>query len=219
MAPFLQLALWNANGLHQHAEELKTFISLRNIDIMLISETYFTDKCYLRLPNHPAGTARGGSAIIIKRSIKHHQLNHSEDFLQATSVSVEDYAGPSDIDSSQEETTTPSALPGDPDLFHLVDVRSSKQWNNLISITFLLENQPTGLPTAINSLIYWTSVSPKAFPANPPCLRLAWTYLPTTHPFWLLSAQVCWTKPLRHVYATVKPTGTILATSTHRNLL
>jgi hypothetical protein len=102
MAPFLQLVLWNANGLHQHAEELKTFLSLRNIDIMLISETHFTDKRYLRLSNytayhsnHPAETARGGSSIIIKRSIKHHHLNnHSEDFFQATSVSVEDYTGP-----------------------------------------------------------------------------------------------------------------------------
>jgi hypothetical protein len=102
MAPFLQRALWNAKGLHQHAEELKTFFSLRNTDIMLISETHFTDKSYFRLPNytvyhsnHPAGTARSGSAIIIKRFIKHHQLNnHSEDFLQATSVSVEDYTGP-----------------------------------------------------------------------------------------------------------------------------
>jgi exonuclease III len=102
MAQFLQLALWNANGLHQHAEKLKTFISLRNIDIMLISETHFTDKNYLRLPNctvyhsnHPAGTARGGSAIIVKHSIKYHQLNnHSEDFLKATSVSVEGYTSP-----------------------------------------------------------------------------------------------------------------------------
>jgi hypothetical protein len=167
MAQFLQLALWKANGLHQHAEELKTFLSLRNIGIMLISETHFTDKNYLRLPNytiyhsnHPAGTARGGSAIIIKRSIKYHQLNnHSEDFLQATSVSVEGYTGPltvsavylppkptvihdqlghsiilSGIDSSQEETTTPSTLPGDPDLFHLVDVRSSKRWRCIYNI-------------------------------------------------------------------------------------
>jgi endonuclease/exonuclease/phosphatase family metal-dependent hydrolase len=69
---------------------------------MLISETHFTDKSHLRLPNyivyhsnHPAGTARGGSAIIIKRSIKHHQLDsHTQDFLQATSVSVEDSTGP-----------------------------------------------------------------------------------------------------------------------------
>jgi hypothetical protein len=60
---------------------------------MLISETHFTEKSYLKLPNytvyrtnHPAGTA-----IIIKNSIKHHQLNnYSQDFLQGTSVSVED---------------------------------------------------------------------------------------------------------------------------------
>jgi hypothetical protein len=59
---------------------------------MLISETHFTEKSYLKLQNHtvyhtnhPAGTA-----IIIQNSIKHHQLNnYSQDFLQATSVLVE----------------------------------------------------------------------------------------------------------------------------------
>jgi uncharacterized membrane protein YvbJ len=63
---------------------------------MLISETDFTEKSYLKLPNHtiyhtnhPAETA-----IIIKNSITHHQLNnYSQDFLQATSVSVEDSVG------------------------------------------------------------------------------------------------------------------------------
>jgi hypothetical protein len=34
MANFLLLALWNANGLIQHAEEVKAFISLHNIDVM-----------------------------------------------------------------------------------------------------------------------------------------------------------------------------------------
>jgi hypothetical protein len=37
-------------------------------------------------------------------------------------------------------------------------VRSSKQ-RNLNRVTFPLENQPTGLLTAINSLTYWTSVT------------------------------------------------------------
>jgi hypothetical protein len=62
----LPLALWNANGLTQHAKELRTFISDHNIDVMLISETHFADKNYFTLPfysvyrpNHPAGTARG----------------------------------------------------------------------------------------------------------------------------------------------------------------
>jgi hypothetical protein len=68
---------------------------------MLISNTHFTEKIYLKFPNNavyhnnqPAGTARGGTATIIKNSIKHHQLiNYSQDFLQATSVSVEDSLG------------------------------------------------------------------------------------------------------------------------------
>jgi hypothetical protein len=64
---------------------------------MLFSETHFTLKSYLRIPhykiyhtNHPAG----GTAIIIKNVIKHHPLpNYSRDYLQATSVSVEDCVG------------------------------------------------------------------------------------------------------------------------------
>jgi hypothetical protein len=49
---FLQLALWNANSLTQHAEEIKIFISIHNTDDMLISETHFTEKNYLKLPNY-----------------------------------------------------------------------------------------------------------------------------------------------------------------------
>jgi hypothetical protein len=67
------------------------FISHYNNDVMLISETHFTDKSYLELPkytvshtNHPAGTARGGTAIIIKPTIKHHlQSSYKQDFRQA----------------------------------------------------------------------------------------------------------------------------------------
>jgi hypothetical protein len=66
---------------------------------MLISKTHFTEKSYLKLPNcavyhmnHPPGTARGGTAIVIKKY--HHQLNsYSQDILQATSVSMEDSVG------------------------------------------------------------------------------------------------------------------------------
>jgi hypothetical protein len=44
VAKFLHLALWNANGLIHHTEELKTFISVHNIDVMLIPKTHFTEK-------------------------------------------------------------------------------------------------------------------------------------------------------------------------------
>jgi exonuclease III len=101
MANLLRLALWDANGLIQHVEELKSFMSLHNIDVMLITETHFTEKSYLILLNytvyhinHPDGTARGRTAIIIQNSIQHHQLKgYCFDFLQATTVSVEESVG------------------------------------------------------------------------------------------------------------------------------
>lgn len=70
---YIKLCVWNANGLAQHAQELKSFITNQNIDIMLISETHFTKKSFLKIPNysiysteHPNETARGGTAVIIK---------------------------------------------------------------------------------------------------------------------------------------------------------
>jgi hypothetical protein len=63
---------------------------------MLISETHFTEKSYLKRPNHTVHHTNhhAGTAIIIQNSIKHHQLNnYSQDFLQAKSVSVEDSFG------------------------------------------------------------------------------------------------------------------------------
>jgi hypothetical protein len=73
------------------------FLLTHNIDILLTSETHFTSKCFFCLPhyityhtNHPAGTARGGTAILIKNSIQHHLLNpYSQDYFQATSVALE----------------------------------------------------------------------------------------------------------------------------------
>jgi hypothetical protein len=101
LKPLQFCALWKANSLSQHTAELKTFISMRNVAVTLILEMHFTEKSYLKLPNstdyhtnHPARTAQGETAIIIKHCIKHHRLNsYSQDFLQATTVSVEDSVG------------------------------------------------------------------------------------------------------------------------------
>lgn len=102
MTKYLKISIWNANGLAQHSQELKTFIYNHDIDIMLVSETHFTKKSYLKIPNyviydtqHPDGTAHGGSALIIKSKIKHHEtVSFKKDFLQATSVIIEDWHGP-----------------------------------------------------------------------------------------------------------------------------
>jgi len=69
---------------------------------MLISETHFTTRSYFKVPNyaiydtqHPDGTAHGGTAILIKNSIKHYLHGHYNlEHLQAISVTVEDWVGP-----------------------------------------------------------------------------------------------------------------------------
>lgn len=102
MAFNLKIALWNANGLNQHQHEIQTFLISENIDVLLISETHFTYRSYIQIPKyviydtkHPDGTSHGGTAIIIKSNIKHYEIQKYErDFLQATSIVVEDWNGP-----------------------------------------------------------------------------------------------------------------------------
>jgi hypothetical protein len=92
MAKFLKLAVWDANGLIQHRDELKMFLYTLPIYVMLNSETHFTEESYINIPhysryhtNHPSGTARGGTAIILKSSIQHHPLNpYNQAFIQTT---------------------------------------------------------------------------------------------------------------------------------------
>ena len=97
----MRIALWNANGLTQHKFELELFLKQQQIDVMLISETHFTDKNYLKIygynfyhTQHPSGKAHGGTGIIIKSSIKHYELPpFQKDYLQATNVAIEDCHG------------------------------------------------------------------------------------------------------------------------------
>lgn len=77
MAKLLKIAVWNANGLTKQTQEVKQFINDHKIDILLISETHFTQKSYFNIRNyltydtkHPDGTAHGGTAIIIKKNNK-----------------------------------------------------------------------------------------------------------------------------------------------------
>jgi exonuclease III len=85
-AKFLRIAQWNANGLHSHKEEIQLFLDQNVIDVMLISETHFTEKNYFHIPryklyqtNHPDGTAHGGTAILIRQSIttNYQNMKHS----------------------------------------------------------------------------------------------------------------------------------------------
>ena len=93
----MKIAAWNLNGLQQRALETKTFLYNNNIDILLVSETYFTSKSYMKIPyytiydtKHPSGKAHRGTAVIIRNDIKHHlhsQVN--KEYIQATTVTVQ----------------------------------------------------------------------------------------------------------------------------------
>ena len=97
----LRIAIWNANGLSQHTPEILPFLRLQNVDILLISETHFTDRSHFRVPGydvystqHPDNTAHGGTAIIVRRAIKHHaREEYRQDYLQATSITIQDEKG------------------------------------------------------------------------------------------------------------------------------
>jgi len=65
----LKLVTWNANGLAKHSLEIKDFIFSQDINILLVSETHFTNNSYLRIPAytlydtmHPDGKANGGTS-------------------------------------------------------------------------------------------------------------------------------------------------------------
>ena len=91
-----RLDLWNAIGLIQRRNELEIFLHTEKIDIIIVSETHFTNKGYFPIPNykcysthHPDDTAHGGTAILIKKSILHHELEKYENsFLQTTSINI-----------------------------------------------------------------------------------------------------------------------------------
>jgi len=96
MAKFLRLAVWNANGILKHKKNCKFFLQDQFNDIMLISETHFTDKSFLNTPgykfyhaNHPDNTAHAGTAIFIRSTTNHYPLHiYVKDFIQATSIRV-----------------------------------------------------------------------------------------------------------------------------------
>jgi exonuclease III len=73
--------MWNANGLLTHKQEVITFLNLQKTDILLISESNFTEHTTFNIPQyitysttHPDDTAYAGSVIIIRKSTPHNEL-------------------------------------------------------------------------------------------------------------------------------------------------
>ena len=101
MVQLLKIAVWNANGLCQHALEIKLFLQTFNLDIILVSETHLTNRSYITVPNyntyytnHPDETAHGGTAVIIRQNIKHYvRAEYIHKNIKATSIAIEDNTG------------------------------------------------------------------------------------------------------------------------------
>jgi len=93
----LLVVLWNANGLSNHKLELQTFLNMHKIDIALISLTHFTSRTVFNIPHytvyhniHPDDTAHGGAAVILRSSIRHHELLHYQsDKIQAATIQLD----------------------------------------------------------------------------------------------------------------------------------
>ena len=101
----LNILIWNSNGLHQHEREFKNYLIEASIDVALISETHFTQRSFIRPPNHniyntnhPSGAGHGGTAVIIHKNIKvirdeHYRKPH----IQSTIVTIMDRDGPMNL--------------------------------------------------------------------------------------------------------------------------
>ncbi|KAI5722491.1 hypothetical protein M8J76_009172 [Diaphorina citri] len=70
---------------------------MQRIDIALITETHFTSRSFFHIPNYrayitlrPDGKAHGGSVVLVKTNIPHHELSHYQTAsIQATNVKIE----------------------------------------------------------------------------------------------------------------------------------
>lgn len=93
----LRIVTWNANGIQNRKHDLEVFLNMQNIDVCLISETHSTNHSHLKIHGykvyqtiHPDNKARGGSAIIIKNTIKHNEeLNFQTAEIQLTVVEIQ----------------------------------------------------------------------------------------------------------------------------------
>lgn len=92
----MSVLLWNANGLRQHKTELDIYLHEKRTDIVLITETHLTpnSKFYITgyrtyRTDHPDNTAHGGTAILIKTSLKHNSIHlPSTPDIQSTAITL-----------------------------------------------------------------------------------------------------------------------------------
>ncbi|GFU97662.1 putative RNA-directed DNA polymerase from transposon X-element [Trichonephila clavipes] len=90
----LTLVSWNANGIRTRVDEFREFISEWNPDIINLQETHLQPCHHLAFPNYNIyrtdRTCRGGgTAILIKRSIPHHEIVINNPSFETTAIKIE----------------------------------------------------------------------------------------------------------------------------------
>lgn len=87
-----KIVTWNADDLTRHHLEVEAFLTAHQVDILLISETHFTQRTYFKIAGfitndteYPNGNVRGRTAVLISRYIMHHELAK---FMQATTIVI-----------------------------------------------------------------------------------------------------------------------------------
>jgi hypothetical protein len=91
-----RLATLNINGLAPNKNEVELLLTEHNLDVLLLSEAHCTKStsvkfreytCYMT--PHPDGTGHAGTAIIVRKSVKHHLMpKHRSPHIQATTIAV-----------------------------------------------------------------------------------------------------------------------------------
>ncbi|GFX19498.1 putative RNA-directed DNA polymerase from transposon X-element [Trichonephila clavipes] len=90
----LTLVSWNANRIRTRVEEFREFISEWNPDIINLQETHLQPCHQLAFPNYNIyRTDRifrgGGTAILIKRTIPHHEFKINNQSFEMTAIKIE----------------------------------------------------------------------------------------------------------------------------------
>ncbi|GFQ98199.1 putative RNA-directed DNA polymerase from transposon X-element [Trichonephila clavata] len=89
----LTLVSWNANGIRSRVEEFREFITEWNPDIINLQETHIQACHHLSFPNYNIyrtdRTFRGGgTAILIKRNIPHHEVKITNPSFELTAIQI-----------------------------------------------------------------------------------------------------------------------------------
>ena len=96
----LKVCSWNANGIRGKLHEVKNFIAVNKIHVLLVQESHLSGNQKATIPDmicHRSDRedGYGGTAIYVKRTIQHHRLQlTATNGLEGTGVQVNTNRGP-----------------------------------------------------------------------------------------------------------------------------